>query len=920
MNKFHSSVLALVLSILLIQAADPPVENTTNSLLDSLPKLTPRPQMKTENKSTALEQTNEHLVHLYNTLKNIQQQAQNESTRRIYNGLDEFLQKPDKSADEKVLENHFVRPLLSEYQDLIHAEPAYDYAESSGRISKEDYVENFQILSKEEINVLLHNADKYQQNDFQHDATNGVGSGYGLPVSSSGDFEPPSQKHNINFADGASSDQQAPSNEKEIDITYKSKENNFQNIEQNEFIPPKQEQNAYTGNTAEPHLEAGTDKQKSVEIAFFKWQDSSFDNIQSSGADLAPPAKTGEEYGTIGSSFPKAAANKGTSEPFQINAGDARPAQISQTSTLENNSGDLSPPPGNGDSYGTIKAGGLTNVKIPARLNAKRVSPLVDIDVQSNDDSQLGKSNDFRANAHANRYEGVEPPQGIDVLPLENDGQGPNEFRKRSENGSGEKVSRPDENNKLDTSLTRRDDTSLETNDREHIGEILPPGFKFEERPIKVMKFPVQHSSRRHMRKSYTYDDGFYSGHNQETPRNLISFPAERYRPEYEASDISSESFEPNNYSTGKSFPTPESSARARFNELAAFRYPRRLRGLSGPYDSAHISFQPIRSEPPREAYFDPSARYQTAWSSPSRRPRVIFPSDLVQFRDPANAGSAPAEEVDWLAGDNSLQDLEGADSRDRGCGISSKQQAQRRIVGGEEAGFGTFPWQAYIRIGSSRCGGSLISRRHVVTAGHCVARATPRQVHVTLGDYVINSAVEPLPAYTFGVSSIQVHPFFKFTPQADRFDVAVLRLDRAAHNLPHVTPICLPTKGENFLGDVGHAAGWGALSPGSRLRPQTLQTVKVPVIDNRQCERWHRSKGIQVTIYDEMMCAGYKTGGRDSCQGDSGGPLMLQKTGRWFLIGIVSAGYSCAQPGQPGIYHRVAHTVDWISRAVAAR
>lgn len=40
----------------------------------------------------------------------------------------------------------------------------------------------------------------------------------------------------------------------------------------------------------------------------------------------------------------------------------------------------------------------------------------------------------------------------------------------------------------------------------------------------------------------------------------------------------------------------------------------------------------------------------------------------------------------------------------------------------------------------------------------------------------------------------------------------------------------------------------------------------------------------------------------------------MLQENGQWTLIGIVSAGYSCAQPGQPGIYHRVTATTDWIS------
>lgn len=135
------------------------------------------------------------------------------------------------------------------------------------------------------------------------------------------------------------------------------------------------------------------------------------------------------------------------------------------------------------------------------------------------------------------------------------------------------------------------------------------------------------------------------------------------------------------------------------------------------------------------------------------------------------------------------------------------------------------------------------------------MARASPRQVHVTLGDYVINSAVEPLPAYTFGVRKIDVHPYFKFTPQADRFDVSVLTLERPVHYMPHIgkrnyheqhlshlincisfstAPICLPEKNEDFLGKFGWAAGWGALNPGSRLRPKTLQAVDVPVIENR--------------------------------------------------------------------------------------
>lgn len=64
----------------------------------------------------------------------------------------------------------------------------------------------------------------------------------------------------------------------------------------------------------------------------------------------------------------------------------------------------------------------------------------------------------------------------------------------------------------------------------------------------------------------------------------------------------------------------------------------------------------------------------------------------------------------------------------------------------------------------------------------------------------------------------------------------------------------------------------------GSRLRPKTLQAVDVPVIDNRICERWHKSNGIDVVIYDEMMCAGYRGGGKDSCQVTAHGLRISRK------------------------------------------
>ncbi|GBO28294.1 Enteropeptidase [Araneus ventricosus] len=96
---------------------------------------------------------------------------------------------------------------------------------------------------------------------------------------------------------------------------------------------------------------------------------------------------------------------------------------------------------------------------------------------------------------------------------------------------------------------------------------------------------------------------------------------------------------------------------------------------------------------------------------------------------------------------------------------------------------------------------------------------------------------------------------------------------------------------------------------------PSKGSAIRVCSVINKICENW-RKQGI-TSEYMTMMCAGYEYGGKDACQGDSGGPLMMEENNVWFLIGIVSAGYSCAKQYQPGIYHKVSSSADWVSSAM---
>ncbi|XP_054257926.1 serine protease 27 [Macrosteles quadrilineatus] len=248
----------------------------------------------------------------------------------------------------------------------------------------------------------------------------------------------------------------------------------------------------------------------------------------------------------------------------------------------------------------------------------------------------------------------------------------------------------------------------------------------------------------------------------------------------------------------------------------------------------------------------------------------------------------------------------------------------QKRIIGGAEANFGEFPWQAHIRISGYQCGGVLVNSRYVATAAHCIYRARVKDIMVYLGEFDTQNTgqyFEPVPEEAYRVIKKIIHPKFQYRlSQPDRYDVALLRLARPTVYRDNILPICLPQRGETFSGETGVVAGWGKTDTTyGKTGTNILQKAFVPILSDEKCVIWHKHKRIKVELHEEMFCAGHSDGHMDACLGDSGGPLVVyHKTRqRWTLAGITSAGFGCAVDHQPGIYHKVTHTTDWIANKI---
>ncbi|CAM9488875.1 chymotrypsinogen B-like [Petromyzon marinus] len=248
------------------------------------------------------------------------------------------------------------------------------------------------------------------------------------------------------------------------------------------------------------------------------------------------------------------------------------------------------------------------------------------------------------------------------------------------------------------------------------------------------------------------------------------------------------------------------------------------------------------------------------------------------------------------------------------GCGVPAIKPVitgYSRIVNGENAVSGSWPWQVSLQDSTSwhYCGGSLISSTWVVTAAHC--EFNPSRDRVVLGEHDRNSNVENI--QSLSVSKAITHQ------QWDSYninnDIMVLKLAQPAQIVDRVSPVCLPASSDVFPDTMMCVtSGWGKVRSSAFNTPPILQQTALPLVPPSICQqKW----GSANTITSVMVCAG--AAGASSCMGDSGGPLVCEKNGVWNLVGIVSWGSSSCSTSMPGVYARVTALRSWIDQTIAA-
>ncbi|XP_013201030.1 trypsin-1-like [Amyelois transitella] len=217
------------------------------------------------------------------------------------------------------------------------------------------------------------------------------------------------------------------------------------------------------------------------------------------------------------------------------------------------------------------------------------------------------------------------------------------------------------------------------------------------------------------------------------------------------------------------------------------------------------------------------------------------------------------------------------------------------KIVGGTEVDINLYPY--HVAYGTN-CGGAIIDKKWIITAGHC-----GKKPYIRVGSKYLNQGRKIM------VKSNHIHPMWGASNKDHPFDYdfQLLELNENLKFDSNVQPVKIAHIEDMTIGKVVTVTGWGNTEENGPYS-NVLRAVRVPIISKENCQRvpYPYFRG---ALTSRMFCAGFSEGKKDACQGDSGGPAVAYDR----ILGMVSFGYGCATPGSYGVYSKIAKVRPWI-------